>query len=372
MVEYQGKLYALTSSNLVELTDLSTITSKGNIVGTQNANGVKPFVHPQDDILYFANANVVGKYDGTTFTGTAYTVPDSMVITSLTSYGAYLEVACKPITGKGNSVSFHWNRDTTNTLASGIVDWGDNSLEILENIGEVLVGVSSTKNVGDFSTNNTCKYSIGLFSGGTVQYFAEFTRDSYYVLKPYKAKNTNKLYFGFDQDNVIYTVTKNKSNRWTVSGESYITPNGSFPTGALTGISLVSDTLFTSYTDDVSGYLARTSTTYNNNCVYITTINPLMAEGDRNKLKKLLKVRISYNVKSANGTVEVGYYNDETGVLRNVISKTQSTTGQYTTKEVKAENGAPFFDAIEYKFRISTTGNVEVKELAYWYETIEK
>lgn len=122
LVEYRGLLYALTSSNLIELTDLTTITSKGNIVGTANTNGVKPLVHPEDDILYFANANVVGSYDkgSNTFTGTAYEVPEDYIITSLTTYGADLAIACKPKTGQGNSVVIIWNRDNTNVFALGV------------------------------------------------------------------------------------------------------------------------------------------------------------------------------------------------------------------------------------------------------------
>lgn len=374
LVEYRSKLYALTSSNLIELTDLTTITSQGNIVGAANTNGVKPLVHPEDDILYFANANVVGSYDGATdtFTGTAYEIPDDMIITSLTTFGADLAIACKPITGQGRSKVFIWNRDTSTTLARAVIDWGDNALEILENLNEVLVGVSSTKNVGSFTTNNDYKYSVKVYAGSTPQTVAEFTRSSYYVLKPYKAKDTDKIYFGFDTDNVVYTVGKNKQGRYFVSGESYVTPNGSFPAGALTGISLVSDTLFVSYTDDVSGYLTRTTTTYTNDCVYITTINPSMGEADFFPKKKLKRVMVAYNVKSANGTVELGYYADEGATLKNIVSKTQTSTGQYLIKEIKGENGAPFQDAYEYKFRIVSTGNVEIKSLIYEYEVIEK
>lgn len=374
LVEYRGLLYALTSSNLIELTDLTTITSKGNIVGTANTNGVKPLVHPEDDILYFANANVVGSYDkgSNTFTGTAYEVPTDYIITSLTTYGADLAIACKPKTGQGNSVVFIWNRDTTNVFARAVIDWGDNNLEILENLNEVLIGVSATKNIGSFTTNRDYKYSVSAYAGGSPVQIAEFYRSSYYVLKPYKAKDTNKLYFGFDTDNVVYTVGKNKQGRYFVCGESYVTSNGSSPAGALTGISLVSDTLFVSYTDDVSGYLTRTTTTYNNDCVYITTINPSMSEADFYEKKKLKRVLVSYNVKSANGTVEIGYYNDESATLKNITSKTQSSTGQYLTEEVRAENGAAFFDAYEYKFRLVSSGNVEIKSFIYEYENIQK
>ena len=372
LVEYKGLLYALTSSNLIELTDLSTITSRGNIVGTPNTNGVKPFVHPEDKILYFANANVVGKWDGTTFTGTAFELPTSMIITSLTSFGGYLAIACKPVTGQGRSYVYLWGRDTSLTTAQGIIDWGDNNLEILENLGEVLIGVSATKNIGSFTTNNWHKYSVKAYAGGSVEPVAEYTRSSYYVLKPYKAKDTDKIYFGFDTDNVIYMVGKNKQGRYFVSGENYVTPNGGFPTGALTGISLVSDTLFTSYTDGgTSGYLARTSTTYANESVYITTVNPKMETGDRYKAKKLKGIQVAYEVLSSNGTVEVGYYSNEDGTLHDVISETKTASGNYVARDSGESDGSPFRDSEEFKFRIACTGNVRIKELRYKYETYE-
>lgn len=374
LTEYRGKLYALTSSNLIELTDLSTITPQGNIVGTANTNGVKPLVHPEDDILYFANTNVVGSYDGATdtFTGTAYEVPTDYIITSLTTYGADLAIACKPKTGEGRSVVFIWDRNTSNVFARAVIDWGDNALEILENLGEVLIGVSSTKNIGSFTSNKDYKYAVRAYSGGTVQNIAEFSRSSYYVLKPYKAKDTEKLYFGFDTDNVVYIVTKNKSGRYIVTGESYVAPGGTSPVGSLNGISLVSDTLFVSYTDDVSGYLSRTGSTYADDCVYITTINPGMSESDFYEKKKLSRVMVAYTVNTANGGVAVGYYNDDSATLKNIRSSTQSTTGQYLLKEVRAENGTPFYDAYEYQFRLVSTGNAEIKAIIYEYDVIEK
>lgn len=375
LVNYQGKLHAITTNNLIELTNLTTITSKGNVVGTATSPGVKPFEHPDDKILYFATDNVVGSYDGTTFDNTVFTLPSTMKITSLTSFGGYLAIAAKPTLGIGRSYVFFWNRDTSITTADGLIDWGDNALEILENIGEVLVGVSTTKAVGAFTnprTNQDYKYAVSVYGGGTVQTIAEFTRSSYYELKPFKAKDTDKLYFGFDTDNVVYAVGKNKNGRWFVSGDSFVTPTGSFPTGALTGLSLVSDTLFTSYTDGgVSGYLTRTGTTYSNTSVYTTTINPGMDVSDRYALKKLKAIQVAYNVKSSNGTVTVGYYENEGATLRNVISENKTASGQYVARDTELQSaGGPFHDAEEYKFRITSTGNVEIKELRYVYEII--
>lgn len=83
-------------------------------------------MHPEDDILYFANANVVGSYDAETdtFTGTAYEVPEDYIITSLTTYGADLAIACKPKTGEGRSVVFIWDRNASNVFARAVIDWG--------------------------------------------------------------------------------------------------------------------------------------------------------------------------------------------------------------------------------------------------------
>lgn len=97
-----------------------------------------------------------------------------------------------------------------------------------------------------------------------------------------------------------------------------------------------------------------------------------MDETDFFLKKKLKRVMIAYNVKSANGTVELGYYADDAGTLKNIVSKTQASTGQYLLKEAKRENGEPFQDAYEYQFRIVSTGNVEIKSLIYEYEVVEK
>lgn len=97
-----------------------------------------------------------------------------------------------------------------------------------------------------------------------------------------------------------------------------------------------------------------------------------MGEVDFFPKKKLKRVMVAYNVKSANGTVELGYYADDAGTLKNIASKTQTSTGQYLLKETKRENGESFQDAYEYQFRIVSTGNIEIKSLIYEYEVAEK
>jgi len=376
LVEYKGFAYAMSSAtNLVKFTPPATWTDVGTITGgLATDTNPKPFVHPEDGIMYIAKGYVIAKYDGSTLTNSALVLPSTRQITSLTNYGTYLAIATKPASGVGNSLVYLWGRDTSLTTLQGIINWGDGALEILENINETLIGISETNNIGSYTTNNQNKFTVSYYAGGgNVTPIKEFVRDSGYVLKNYKVKHNNRIYFGFDTDNAIWVCGKNKEGRYFVAKNSYITPTGSFITGTLDGISIVGDILFTSYTDaGVGGYLARTSTTYVNESVFITSVNQKMELGDRYKDKQLKHVQLAYEVDSTNATVALGYYNDDNANLQTVISKNQTALGQYVTQASADSNALPFLSGREYVLRVTSVGNASIKEIKYVYDDIDQ
>lgn len=381
LIEYKGSAYAVSStSNLIKFTSGTTYTSIGTIgaVLTQTA---KPFVHPEDNIMYLSGglgqAYTVAKYDGSTLSTNAITLPSNVTITSFANWGTYLAIACKPTSGVGRSVVYLWGRDTSLTTVQGIIDWGDGALEILENVNEILVGVSAIKQVGSYDTITNYNYQVKVSSGGSVEVIKDFVVTNTNVLRHFKAKQYNKLYFGFDTDNAIFVCGKNKEGRWYVSKDRYLTPTGSTITGVLQNISIVGDILFASYTDGgIAGYLTRTSdSTYAATSTYLSTINPNMPIADRYENKKLVAVQIAYKLNSSSGTVGLGYYceNDagtSGGSLQTIISTSKSASGDYVTTAQAHSNGTPFLTGREYQFRITSVGDIRIKEVKYKYEKL--
>lgn len=379
LIEYKGSSYALdTTVNLNKFTSGTTFTAVGT-VGAPNTDGgiCKPFVHPEDNIMYLATTYTIATYDGTTLTTNVLLLPSNLTITSMTNFGGYLAIACKPTSGSGSSKVYLWGRDTSSTLLQGIIDWGSGALEILENINETLVGVSAVKTVGTFDTITNYNYKVKIYSGGYPQEVKDFIVTNTNVLRPFKAKQNDKLYFGFDTDNAVHYCGKNKGGEWFVSKERFLSPTGSSITGTLNGISIVGDILFTAYTDGgVSGYLARTSdsTFSTSTATYLTTTNPKMVEGDRYEDKQLKAVQVSYRIGLidsgvANGTVTLGVYADNR-TLQPVLTQTKLINGNYIVTATDLADNTPLPSGREFTFYLTSLGDVRIKEIRYIYAVL--
>lgn len=378
LIEYNGDAYAVDRQpNLIKFTSGTTYTVVGSL-GVQNPDYFvcKPFVHPEDNKMYLAAGSAIKAYDGT-LSSTILTLPTKWIITSLTSYGQYIAIACKPAIGIGRSVVFLWDIALRPTTVNNIIDWGDGSLEVLENLNEVLVGVSALKEVSTFDTVTNYNYIVKVFNGGSPQVVKYFIRTDTNNLRAHKAKHNDKLYFGFDTDKTIYVCGKNREGRYYVAKDRNISPSGSYTTGTLDGISFIGDIAFTAYTDGgVSGYIARTSeSNFAVATSYSTIVNPNMSSSDRLEDKQLKAVQIAYRVGlidsgSHSSTVTINYNVDNNTTLYTAIAYTQVTNGNYIVTATCNTDGSPFVSGREYTFYIQGLGDVRVKELRYKYEVL--
>jgi hypothetical protein len=382
LVEYKGQAYAVGNSATAHLYQFTTGASATDIgsMGTRDTETPKPFVHPEDNILYIGINNTIYTYNGTAL-ALGLTLPTNVKITSLTNSGGYLAIAVRKVSfdsqlnalSTGSSLVYLWGRDTSLTTLQEIINWGTGDLMVLENINETLIGISQTKTIGAYDTIINYSYNIKIYNGGHPVLVKEFLMTTSNVLRHWKAKQYNKLYFCFDTDDAIYSCGLNKLGQYFVTKEKYLL-NGNIITGTLNNFSIIGDIMFASYTDGgVAGYFTRTSdATYVNSSVYTTSINPAMAVGDRYENKQLVSVQIAYECNSTNGNITVGYYcEDESGTrfgtLQPILNITKTATGQYVSVAEADVNGDQFLTGREYKFRIATTGDVRIKELRYKY-----
>lgn len=379
LIEYKDKLYFIAGgSTFSSFTAPSTITGIATVAGPYTTNfSPKPFRHPIDDTLYLASGNLVYKFDNVTYTTPTltHTLGTNQEIQCFSEYGNYLAIGVRYLYNNKNSYVYLSNRVIPNDGPQSVIDWGEGQLSVLENIGGALIGISYTKIVGNFSSSiNRYKMFIKGFAGGTVQTIKEFATGRTDAIKVWKSKNNDKLYFGFDTDNAIYVLGKNKNGEWFVAKDRYYNPSGSYITGTFNGISTINDIYFTSYQDGgVTGYLARqgTETTYALPSIYTTTINPNMPATDRIIRKRLISVKLSYTVNDSNGVATVKVSTDG-GTYTTAISKTQSSTGEYATVEQEFTNNDAFDEGYEYQFILQTTGNVSIKQFQYSYEKINE
>lgn len=373
------KLYFLNGGTFSSFDTPSTITTHGAINTPQITNTYpRPFRHPIDDTVYVGGGNKVYKFDAVTYTSATllHTLNKNFEVSAFADYGSYLAMGGRYYGKDKRSVVYLSNKDITSPqeLPFTDIDWGEGSLIHIENIGDTLVGISYTENVGSYSTVTKYKLYVKTYSGGTVQTIKEIETRRSDAIKIWTAKSGDKLYFGYDTDRALYVVGKNKLGDIFVVPDRFYTPTGSYITGTFNGVSFVGDISFTAYQDGgTTGYLARqgTGTAYTLTSLYETTINPNMKVEDRTLRKKLKKVRISYTVNAANGTVGVGFRQDtQVSGYTTMISKSQTSVGEYNTTSFNFSDGTQPDEGYEFQFQLTSTGNVSIKQFEYEYDIV--
>ena len=371
LVVYKGDAYCLgdtnTAHNLQKFDGYTTVSTIGTITNTNYTSIVpRPFVHPEDNILYMADGNIIASYNGSSFTASAFVLPSDKIVVSLTNYGGYLVVACRPKNGAGKSTMYFWGRDTSNTLIQESIDLGNVQVNIVENIENQLVVVSTKISVGQYSSILNNKLTISMYTGGAMQVIKELPLSSSLgtALNNMKVKKGNKLYFCISGDTSIYVFGKNKSGQYVVARDKGV------PTGAtfIYNFSIISDFMWISYAiGATSYYFSRTlslaeSQNYPTS-TYKTTINPSMSGGDRDKNKQLEAIQVTF---SGTGTGTLKYYTDG-GSVTTLGSASITTFG---VLEASTETtGIPLKTGREYQFQIETSGNLSVTDIRYRYST---
>ena len=392
LVSYKNKLICMGySSTDVKMYSYDGATVTFATVGTISAyptnisipNIPKPFRHPADDILYCAAGNVVAANNNGSFTAAALTLPSDCWVTSLTDYGTYLAIATAPRNAGGRSRVFLWNRDTSQTTVSEVIDFGEGDLKVLENVGGALVGILIASS--DYVIKKQLR--LYLYTGGSPELVKNITGSEYsgtgegttqLRLNIFKAKKGEELYFsaefpvGGELLNQIWVAGKNRSGQWYLSPDRYV--NGTTDIDTINGFDFIGDHMFVGF-DSGSFYRTYALGDMVDSSVYQqatldTLINPKMFVEDRDKKKQLKSISLTT---TEGGTFTVSYSVDG-GEFVNILSETIAAN---TTKEAAREaDGKPLKTGREFQFRLHvasqavSTGEPDISEFAYKYDVI--
>lgn len=374
LVLYKGVVYTLAynSSNQHILVN-SSGTSVTTITGSTVANAPltytpRPFVHPSDNVLYMALGKVLASYNGSAWSESATILPLDATPTSLTSYGDYLAVS---LIQNNKSIVVLWGRDLTlNTLQANI-PFGEGKLLILENIGNQLVGISITP--GTLANGSLTSIDVRVYGGGSAEIVKSLSYDSAISnYGNYKTTYLDGIYFGFGGQEALFVVKKNKSGYWTIAQDRYIyngTTIGSavpIPT-ILDGMLWVAFSTLTVVGQFYRNWVSSESNTYNATTIRRTTINPGMAIEDRDSIKQLDAVEVTYT--GAATGITVLKYSVDGSTFTTVISATNAT-GEQAAEAACENNGAVFLSGREIQFQAETTGGAKVKEIKYRYSIL--
>lgn len=371
---YLNHIYLITTEGIARYYD-GTWHNLGSVGTTWQGNGIpRPYRHPADDLLYIAYRNKVYR---TNSAGTSislyFTFPDKYLVTSMTNFGSDLACSLCPIYG-GKSYVAILDRVSTNTSARDIMDWGEGSLAIIENIGGVLIGVSSSEILfsptATYSSSIIKKIIAKGYAGGQVETIKEMIVPSTVSLTNMKRVKHNRLYFGCNNDDALYAIYKNTNGGWSMNKEYYYANGATITT--LNGFNFIDDYLFTMF--DTAGqagnfYRTKVGSYYTNTCVFETNINPSMPVADRTKKKQLKSLSVATIPLPTSAQIVLKYSVDGSAFTE---VTTETTDGKIKIQAINEYTGKPFEAGYEYQFRVESTGYAQITEIKYDYDVLDE
>ncbi len=362
--------------NLQMFDGTATVTTVGTLTNTNYSSTIaRPFVHPQNNVMYFADGNIVGSYDpslGTPFTATLLTLPSNKLVVGFTYLGVYLVIICRPRNGIGNSTKYFWNPNTALTTLDETIDLGSSQVNIVENIENQLVVISTKASVGSYSNVITNKLTVKVYTGGAMTVVKEIAIGTGVSANLMKQKVGEKLYFALSGDTSIYVFGKNKN------GQYFLTHNRGLPTGAtsITSFSIIGDVFFANYatagqTENFRrSVVLSESQAYTVTSVYRTTKNPAMISAHRSQLKMLQAVQWMYTSGSSAAVATLKY--SVNGGAYTTIATLTGVTGEQVLEAANETSDLEFDVAREYSFQMEVTGGSSPGDLRYRYELLEQ
>lgn len=344
-----------------------------SITYTNLAQGL---VHSQDDILYIPYDNKIATNDNGTWNDTALTLPSDFYITSICEYGAFLGIACAPLSGIGHSRVYLWDRTSSLSTIDENIYWGEGIINVLEELQGDLIGISQCAD----STRSTFRVTFRKYMGAPgSKRFKEFTTTTTPTIFLAKQKINNRIFF-------LMSLTLNGSVRegvWSVAkneatGELSVaherTPNNdtAISGGGLRTFFFVGDFLFISYTQSATYALSKSNdaSSYTATSIIETVINPNMPPEHLKHKKKLLSVGAMYDPLPAAGQAVIKARVDTTSSYTSIL--TETTDNQVFTEPVPVPSAAAYLnDGKEFEFRIESTGAAVPTSFTYKYQLLK-
>lgn len=356
------------------------------------------FVHPKDQILYIpyqtASGTFIATYNGLGFetsgnwNATAFTLPSQYIVSGLTNYGDYLAIACATTTGGAvsnssinSSVVFLWDRNPSNPLPNESIEWGDNSLQVLQNLNGVLIGVSA------FLSNDYSTIQVKGYAGGEVELLEEISAIKQTSTSPTITINQNvnfihrnRFYFSADivggstspVQKGLWAFGKNENGNWAVTVERFASTDGSDV--SVLAAAYWFDYLLACHTSvgtlTIQQNTGTLSTDFGSPSIFESSVNPNMPDVDKFQRKQLQSVRAIFLPLTSSGQIVMKYRADSQFATdwKTMFTKTAiSPTTDLAFYDVPKPISGQFRAGTHYDFRVESTGGAVFIGFLYTY-----
>ncbi len=386
VVLYRNYLYGVGINGLWKYGDITGTPSFTAGDYTAHVPTAPGLVHSKYDIMYWPSGNLILQNDLHTGAGwsVGLTLPKYSNIVSICEHQNYLAIACNQ--PDGTNVVYLWDTQTSVDDLSEKIDWGNGFMKLIESIGGILCGISTTSgNQNSLNPRVMFKY----YSGSRVVLFQEFVCSNA-VIGTDKQKYNDLFYFLAEMtiDGVSYKglwkIFKNPSGEMAVSFDRLPRNDVALNGGSLHSFIRWGDYIFISYnnsedSDKYTIWRTNDQSIFVATSIYETTINPIEPElskngaGTRSALKSLAaaaigteplqsgqRVVLKYRVDGGAWVTFIDMSYDPTNSSKNVVRESTFATNGRQSKKGR-----------EYEFRIESTGGAEITEVKYKIEVYE-
>ncbi len=326
-------------------------------------NLAQGLVHSKDDIAYFPYDNKIAKYDGSTFTATAITLPPHFYITSVCEYGNYLAIACAPLDAVNKSHVFLWDRDSTLVTLSESIDWGQGVLKILHEVGGLLVGITLN---GGTSFLLKSRVIFKYYDGQGARDFMTLEGTTVEQMPIAKQKIDNRLWFmmrislaGSTRDG-LWSIGRDQEGKFSLFHER--TPNGdtALTNPVYKNFTIAGDFVFQSYVEVADYVLYKT----NDSEVYPTAIYETVIKnaGDQSMKKDLIGLAVMHEALAVAGQAVVKYRKDGETSWTTLLT---NTTDDSLSADIAGQATDMPKGYKEIQFRIESTGGAVITGLTF-------
>lgn len=371
------------------------------------------FVHPKDDVLYIpyttASGTFIASNTGGVWNDTALTLPNAAyVITSVTSYGNFLAIACAPrgaftfsATGKTlaqsiaggsyTSVVFLWDRDSSLVNITESISWGTGILQVLANLNERLIGIS---NVGGATFNIGDRNSIAIkaYTGGAPILVKEIVTTKQTTTVPSVNINPyvnyvfrDRLYFSIDI--IGGSTSPEYHGLWSIgiskeTGQYAVTIDRDTPT---TNQAVLAAVPFGDYVSMVYNANGTLGFSVNNTSIatlfqgtsYVETLLFNHVLGLRNKhipdsstQKKLVGITVTYEPMPSTGQIILKYRKDAETAWTTIFTTTLANVTSHASVNIESSGiNLPAYN--EINFRIESIGFAVPTGLSFKSEILD-
>lgn len=366
--EYKGFIYGFQGTNQVFKIQISNGTITNSVITTgATITSIAKGVIAKDDVMYMAYNNIIVSVDSSGVTDAVLTLPSNMVITSLTTYGNYLAIACNESNYKKSYV-FLW--DLISADITERIDWGDGNIKILENLNGYLVGVTDQFLASSISLENKA-ISISIWGGGSVQRVIELNpkyRDGSGVIYGFKAIKNNKLYFLAKLQKSLTTYDEGvwefglNNGVWALN-LAYTEQNAD--SDGLQAFGMAQDFVYINHSQD--GSISRT---YNQTSfVYYTFTSTYESQifdcGDPTTQKKLKGFSVSCESLPTSGQIIASFKKIQDSSWTTMFTLTTDNATYY--EHIINEAGNIFS---EIQFKLESIGGAEITGFKFIYEEL--